>query len=100
MYRVALFARAWIETKNVGMKSKIPVVALFARAWIETLRAISESHSRESPSSRGRGLKLKEPEVSIQATMSPSSRGRGLKHARTIGQFDRYGRRPLREGVD
>ena len=34
-FKVALFARAWIEMVNVCPSNTVVSVALFARAWIE-----------------------------------------------------------------
>ncbi len=104
--RVALFARAWIETSSRGRGTSPPEVALFARAWIETRpreasradalrspssrgRGLKHRNLRTipawqgSPSSRGRGLKRKRDAVMLGERLSPSSRGRGLKHGRT-----------------
>ena len=55
---VALFTRAWIEICKSIQSVQVNVVALFTRAWIEIQRhSIIKTMKRESPSSRGRGLK-------------------------------------------
>ena len=44
-YKVALFARAWIEIKSAIYVAITRYVALFARAWIEMIALISVSLS-------------------------------------------------------
>ena len=75
---VALFTRAWIETGELRVAITAPCVALFTRAWIETISSKRNGDKCESPSLRGRGLKL-------------------LKAASE--HQEEYGR-PLYEGVD
>ena len=55
---VALFARAWIEIDTEPLPQAKRCVALFARAWIEIRQNIHTCLLNiESPSLRGRGLK-------------------------------------------
>ena len=58
------------------------LVALFTRAWIEISAIAAPVTVRVSPSSRGRGLKLKPKPYIEYRSESPSSRGRGLKFSR------------------
>ena len=98
------------------------LVALFARAWIEIKDVTQAEIEEESPSSRGRGLKCNIEIFITFKIRSPSSRGRGLKYTyyqkqysgylvalfarawiemkkQETKNFNRRGR-PLREGVD
>ena len=54
---VALFTRAWIEIQTSFQDTAVHRVALFTRAWIEMDLGGEKSRFRQSPSSRGRGLK-------------------------------------------
>ena len=119
---VALFTRAWIEIAS-GQDIQISrLVALFTRAWIEIRCGKFWKCLLQSPSSRGRGLKLTLQWIYLSLTQSPSSRGRGLKFCALSDQqiftkvalFTRAwieikiffiasymrARRPLHEGVD
>ena len=61
---VALHAGAWIETCRFSGQGKCRAVALHAGAWIETRIKNEKNISlRQSPSMRGRGLKLFPPLV-------------------------------------
>ena len=42
LFKVALFARAWIEIELITNNIFFPYVALFARAWIEIANASSD----------------------------------------------------------
>ena len=77
---VALFTRAWIEIKSRWWYWRWCSVALFTRAWIEIrLLSVLLVSIVWSPSSRGRGLKLRLIVPVRHRDASPSSRGRGLK---------------------
>ena len=96
-HRVALFARAWIETGRDNGPDRRQSVALFARAWIETSPLILTIRRKPSPSSRGRGLKQFLENLVHVSDLSPSSRGRGLKqHAR--GNHGDHSRSPSSRG--
>ena len=57
VYLVALFTRAWIEIAQAINDLAAQIVALFTRAWIEIELLQMEYDTKQSPSSRGRGLK-------------------------------------------
>ena len=120
--RVALRARAWIETMLRAAGALAAVVALRARAWIETrlprhhddgLRRRppregvdrnreGDRHMRrvgKSPSARGRGSKRPIHAVRRPLYGSPSARGRGSKRDKSKQHRARHCR-PPREGVD
>ena len=80
---VALFTRAWIEMYHIVDENTVREVALFTRAWIEiSEQVIAPAMQAQSPSSRGRGLKLFSCHFIYRNPRSPSSRGRGLKFFR------------------
>ncbi len=75
-------------------------VALYARARIETGTAGRHPPAQgRSPSTRGRGSKHVPVECVDVDRGSPSTRGRGSKHPSLVTIYALYGR-PLREGAD
>ena len=57
---VALFTRAWIEMIGLIAGDTSEEVALFTRAWIEIIGTLTTATATQSPSLRGRGLKLQD----------------------------------------
>ena len=85
---VALFTRAWIEITKSKIHQGQEFVALFTRAWIEIPKAVMKVLRNWSPSSRGRGLKLRIWYRIDVISVSPSSRGRGLKYCVVLNFAD------------
>ena len=78
-YHVALRARARIETNWTVAAMRWLIVALRARARIETSKGFASTAIPGLPSARGHELKLERRTFRLAGKMLPSARGHELK---------------------